>query len=81
MSFSDGVWTPSQAHFRGLCIDVLYDAVHICTFRSHPNTRMDNNAKKFIREYIEARGGKDALTEDEKKALVELAKNRDEIES
>ena len=35
---------------------------------------MDNNAKKFIREYVEARGGKDALTEDEKKALVELAK-------
>ena len=35
---------------------------------------MDNNAKKFIREYTEARGGKDALSEDEKKALVELAK-------
>ena len=30
--------------------------------------------KEFIKEYVEARGGKDALTEDEKKALVELAK-------
>ena len=28
-----------------------------------------------LREYVEARGGKDELTEDEKKALVELAKN------
>ena len=35
---------------------------------------MDNNAKKLIKEYVEARGGKDALTEDEKKALVELAR-------
>ena len=33
-----------------------------------------DNRKKFIREYIEARGGTDTLTEDEKKALVELAK-------
>ena len=33
-----------------------------------------DNRKKFIREYVDARGGKDALTEDEKKALVELAK-------
>ena len=38
--------------------------------------RMDNNAKKFIREYVAARGGKDALTEDEKKALVELARKK-----
>ena len=30
--------------------------------------------KEFIKEYVEARGGKDALTVDEKKALVELAK-------
>ena len=30
--------------------------------------------RKFIKEHVEARGGKDALTEDEKKALVELAK-------
>ena len=29
---------------------------------------------EFIKEYVETRGGKDALTEDEKKALVELAK-------
>ena len=35
---------------------------------------MDNNAKKFIKEYVEARGGKDTLSENEKKALVELAK-------
>ena len=33
-----------------------------------------DNRKEFIKEYVEARGGKDALTEDEKKALVELAK-------
>ena len=32
------------------------------------------NIKQFIREYVEARGGKDTLSEDEKKALVELAK-------
>ena len=32
-----------------------------------------DNRKQFIKEYVEARGGKDALTEDEKKALVELA--------
>ena len=32
------------------------------------------NRKQFIKEYVEARGGKDALTENEKKALVELAK-------
>ena len=38
---------------------------------------MDNNAKKFIKEYVEARGGKDALTEAEKKTLVELAKKSD----
>ena len=30
-----------------------------------------DNRKKSIREYAEARGGMDALTEDEKKALVE----------
>ena len=33
-----------------------------------------DNRKEFIKEYVEARGGKDALTEDEKKALVELAR-------
>ena len=33
-----------------------------------------DNRKQFIKEYVEARGGKDALTEDEKMALVELAK-------
>ena len=38
---------------------------------------MDNDATKFIREYVELRGGKDALKEDEKKALVELAKKDD----
>ena len=38
------------------------------------NTRM--NTKQFIQEYVEARGGKDALSEDEKKALVELAKKK-----
>ena len=32
------------------------------------------NLKEFIKGYVGARGGKDALTEDEKKALVELAK-------
>ena len=36
-----------------------------------------DNRQKFIREYVEARGGKDALTEDEKKALAELAKKSD----
>ena len=35
---------------------------------------MDENRQRFIREYVEARGGKDALSEDEKKALVELAR-------
>ena len=35
------------------------------------------NLKEFIKEYVEARGGKDALTENEKKALVELAKKDD----
>ena len=35
---------------------------------------MNNNAKKLIKEYVEARGGKGVLTEHEKKALVELAK-------
>ena len=34
------------------------------------------NTKQFIQEYVEARGGKDALSEDEKKALVELAKKK-----
>ena len=33
-----------------------------------------DNRKQFIKEYVEARGGKDALSEDEKKAPVELAK-------
>ena len=33
-----------------------------------------DNRKQFIKEYVETRGGKDALSEDEKKALVELAK-------
>ena len=33
-----------------------------------------DNRKEFIKEYVEARGGKDALAEDEKKALVELAR-------
>ena len=33
-----------------------------------------DNRKEFIKEYVEARGGKDALREDEKKALVELAR-------
>ena len=32
-----------------------------------------DNAKKLIKEYVEPRGGTDALTEDEKKALVEMA--------
>ena len=32
------------------------------------------NRKQFIREYVEARGGQDELSEDEKKALVELAR-------
>ena len=32
------------------------------------------NIKQFIREYVEARGGKDTLSEDEKKALVEMAR-------
>ena len=35
------------------------------------------NAKEFIKEYVEARGGKDELSEDEKKALVELAEEED----
>ena len=43
---------------------------------SELNTRMDT--KQFIQEYVEARGGKDALSEDEKKALVELAKKKDD---
>ena len=34
---------------------------------------MDNRTK-FIKEYVEARGGKGKLSEEEKKALVELAK-------
>ena len=34
---------------------------------------MNKDRKRFIKEYVEARGGEDALTEDEKKALVELA--------
>ena len=33
-----------------------------------------NNRKQFIKEYVEAGVGKNTLTEDEKKALVELAK-------
>ena len=33
-----------------------------------------DNRKQFIKEYVEARNGKDALSEDEKKALVELGK-------
>ena len=33
-----------------------------------------DNRKQFIKEYVEARGGRDQLSEDEKKALVELAK-------
>ena len=36
-----------------------------------------NDVKQFIREYVEARGGKDALSEGEKKALVEMAKKKD----
>lgn len=32
-----------------------------------------DNAKQFIREYIETRGGMEALSEDEKRVLVELA--------
>lgn len=35
---------------------------------------MDKDRQRFIKEYVEARGGKDALAEDEKKALVELAR-------
>ena len=38
---------------------------------------MDKDRQRFIKEYVEARGGKDALAEDEKKALVELAKKKD----
>ena len=37
---------------------------------------MDENRQRFIREYVEHRGGKDALTEAEKKALVEMAKKQ-----
>ena len=33
-----------------------------------------NERKKFLREYIEARGGTKELSEDEKRALAELAK-------
>ena len=36
------------------------------------------NIKQFIREYVEARGGKDALLEDEKRVLAEMAKKADE---
>ena len=33
-----------------------------------------DNRKQFIKEYVEARGGKDKLSEEEKKALVEVSK-------
>ena len=33
-----------------------------------------NEREKFVREYVEARGGVKELSEDEKKALTELAK-------
>ena len=39
---------------------------------------MDENKQRFIKEYVEARGGKDELSEDEKKALVELAKSEED---
>ena len=35
---------------------------------------MNEDRKQFIREYVEARGGTKELSEDEKKALAELAK-------
>ena len=35
---------------------------------------MDNEKRQFIKEYVEARGGLEQLSEDEKKALAELAK-------
>ena len=38
---------------------------------------MDENRERFIKEYVEARGGQDELSEDEKKALVELAEEKD----
>lgn len=34
---------------------------------------MNESKQQFIKEYVEARGGTDELSEDEKKALVELA--------
>ncbi|MCY4011132.1 MAG: hypothetical protein OXG82_00300 [Gammaproteobacteria bacterium] len=35
---------------------------------------MNEQRKQFIREYVEQRGGVKELSEDEKKALAELAK-------
>ena len=40
-----------------------------------------NERRKFIREYVEPRGGKEQLTEDEKNALVELAKKDAEADA
>lgn len=37
-----------------------------------------NELKKFIREYVETRGGVETLSEDEKNALVELARKDSE---
>ena len=37
-----------------------------------------DNRKQFIKEYVAARGSRDALSEDEKKALIELARKEAE---
>ena len=34
---------------------------------------MNTERKKFVREYVEARGGVEELSDDEKKALTEMA--------
>ena len=34
-----------------------------------------NTLKEFIKEYVEKRGGQDTLSEDEKKALVEMVES------
>ena len=36
---------------------------------------MDENRKRFIKEYVEARG-KDELSEEEKKALIEMTRSK-----
>ena len=81
LSFQFGIWiqtegipAPINKHRSAYPVLTIYVFSRNLQVSFQLNTRMDNNGKKFIKEYVEARGGKDTLSEDEKKALVELAK-------